>query len=278
MTRTMTWTAANGEETVLDGSTGITLLHGSLGLEAPNPANIIDEYTGFDGGALVHRRNPVRLIGLGLYLNHPTRIETRVAELAALIRGPGQLTWADDTFTRTLRQVIYETGIDGSGITTPTERVLSVSLVALDPWWYGPTESRDLVVGVEHTAFSAAIGFSSLLPFNGGGTESVPITGDADAYPVFTITGPATTLVVGSGGASWEIAAALPAGETLVVDHRPTSRGPRLNGGPADWANITEASRLFTMSAGLTTIISGSTGTTGATVVNVSWEPRYLTP
>ncbi len=41
MTRTMTWTDANGATTVFDGSAGIALRDNVIGLEAPNPANTV---------------------------------------------------------------------------------------------------------------------------------------------------------------------------------------------------------------------------------------------
>lgn len=275
--RTMTWTDVDGNATVLDGSAGIILRDEPIGLEAPNPSDTIDALVAFDGGVLTNRRRPVRSIALGLFLEHATRVETVVAQLAVMLQGPGTLRWADDVNTRTLRQVIYEGGLDGSGVVTPFERSMVVSLIALDPWWYGTAVSQILSTGAV-TAFDAAIAFSSVTPFDGGGSMAVTVTGDAEAYPVFTITGPATTLTVGSGGFAWQIASALGASDTLVVDHRPTSRGPRMNGGAVDWSLLTESSRLWPLAQGLTAIITGATGTTGATRVLMAWEPRYLTP
>ena len=145
--RTMTWIDAQGVATVLDGSSGILLQANPVGLEAPNPTNTIDEYAVFDGGVLANRRHPVRSIALGLYLEHPTRVETVTAALAKMLQGPGELQWADDVHTRSLRQVIYEAGLQGSGDTTLLEATRVVSLLALDPFWYGPPQSQILAVG-----------------------------------------------------------------------------------------------------------------------------------
>lgn len=277
MTRSLTWVDAAGAATVLDGTEGIIARHAPVGLEAPAPANTIDAFASFDGGVLVNRRNPVRSIALGLYLEHPTRVETVVARLAAMLQGPGQLRWADGVNTRTLRQVIYEAGIDGSGDVTLTERSLVVSLIALDPWWYGPAQSQ-LLASAAPTLFDAALAFDSAYPFDGGGSTAVIVPGDTEAWPVFTVVGPAATLVVGAGGVNWSLAAPLSAGNVLVVDHRPTSRGPRLSGGPVDWSLLTEASRLFPLANGTTPVITGATGTTAETSLMMAWEPRYLTP
>lgn len=277
MTRSMTWTDATGAATVLDGSAGIILQSNPIGLEAPNPTNTIDEFAVFDGGVLANRRNPVRSIALGLYLEHATRVETVLAAAAAMLRGPGELQWADDVNTRTLRQVIYQAGLDGSGITTLLEATRVVSLIALDPWWYGPAQSQTLTLGAV-TGFDAAISFDSVTPFDGGGSVAVPVIGDDDSFPVFTVNGPATTLVASSGGFAWEIASPLTSSDVLIVDHRPSSRGPRKNGGPVDWSLLTESSRLFPLAKGTTAVITGSTGTSAATLLIMSYDPRYLTP
>lgn len=277
MTRSLTWIDAAGTATVLDGSAGILLQADPVGLEAPNPTNTIDEYAVFDGGVLANRRHPVRAIALGLYLEHATRVETVTSGLAQMLQGPGQLRWSDDVNTRTLRQVIYEAGLDGGGVSNLLEATRVVSLLALDPWWYGTAQSQILSVGAV-TAFDDALAFDSVTAFDGGGTVAVPVLGDVESFPVFTITGPADTLVIGSGGFAWQLAAPLVAGDTMVIDHRPSSRGPRKNYGPVDWSLITENSRLWPLVNGLTAIISGATGTTGATAIVMAYEPRYLTP
>lgn len=275
--RTMTWTDNNGTATVLDGSTGILLLNNPVGLGAPNPANTIDDYIAFDGGVLVRRRYPVRAIALALLLEHATRVDTVIAELATILQGPGVLTWADDVHTRSLRNVIYEAGIDGSGDGDRYEWELVVSMLALDPWWYGPPASTALSTGAT-TPFDAAIIFNSFTPFDGGSAAAAVVTGDIEAYPVITVTGPATTLTLGSGGSSWSIASPLTGADTLVVDHRPASRGPSKNGAPVDWSLLTEASRLWPLATGTTSVITGATGTTAATAIVMAYEPRFRTP
>ena len=64
----------------------------------------------------------------------------------------------------------------------------------------------------------------------------------------------------------------------MVIDHRPSSRGPRKNGGVVDWSLITEDSRLFPLAQGTTAIGTGATGMTGATKIVMAFDGRYLTP
>lgn len=281
MTRILTWIDATGAATVLDGSSGFTLLDDPIGLEAANPSNTIDDYVSFDGGALVSRRRPVRQVALPILVQDATRVETAIGILASKLQGPGQLQYSDATQTRTLKQVIYDAGIDGSGLATPLTREVVVSLLALDPWWYGAPTVQALSTAAATPFSDAGTAFSATLPFDGGNAIGVTNAGDADAFPVVTLTGPVSTFAVTLGVAGtvgWSIATALLAGDVLVVDSRPGSRGPRLNGGAVDWSLLTESSRLFVIPSGTTSVISSATGTSGTTSASVSFEQRYLTP
>lgn len=276
---TLTWTDADGATTDLVRSQGLLIERGPIGLDTPPVDNILSPFIVGDGSALTNRRRTPRQIILPFHLEHGTRVQTRVAQLARMLQGPGTLTWSDATNTRTLKRVIYDAGLGGdlSKPASPVWRKAIVSLLALDPWWYGPTESQSLTIAAP-TAFDAAIPFDSAIPFDGGASSSISIDGDAEAYPVFTVTGPADTLVVTDGVLAWQLAAALGAGQTLIVDTRPGTRGPRLSTGSVDWSLLTGASRLWSLSTSTTSITASVTGSTGATSVIVQWEPRWLTP
>lgn len=279
MTTTLTWRDTNGVATVLNEAAGYKLLRGTMGLGVAAPQNVIDNYSAFDGAVLTKKRRNTQSVILPLLVRHATRAQTLIEQLASTLDVGGELEYTDGVNTRTLRNVIYEGGLGGNLAESPNPawRKVAVALLALDPWWYGLAQSQVLSTAAP-TTFDAAISFDSVVPFDGGGSVAVPIIGDVESYPVFTVIGPATTLVVGSGGLAWSIAAPLGASDTLVVDHRPNSRGPRKNGGSVDWSLLTAASRLFPLAVGTTAVITGATGTTGATQLIMSFEPRYLTP
>lgn len=279
MTIVLTWRDANSVATVLSEANGYKVLRPAMGLGAAAPQNNIENYVAFDGAALTNRRRGTLPVLLPVLVRDAARAQTLIAALAKMLQGPGQLEYADGTNTRYLKSVIYEGGLDGNmaDAVNPLWRKVAVSLLALDPWWYGPATSQVLSTA-SPTTFDAAVSFDSVLPFDGGGSTAVPILGDTEIYPVFSVTGPATTLVVSSGGFGWAIASPLGGGDTLVVDHRPSSRGPRKNGGAVDWSLLTQSSRLFPVAQGTTAVITGATGTTGATVLVMSYDPRYLTP
>lgn len=276
---TLTWTDADGVTTDLVRSQGLLVERGPVGLDAPPVQLGLSPFVGADGSSLMSRRRTPRQVLLPFHLEHGSRVQTRVAQLARMLQGPGQLTYSDATNTRTLRRVVYEAGLGGD-LSKPSSvlwRKVVVSLLALDPWWYGPQQASTVPVA-SPTGFDAAIPFDDVLPFDGGSTVTLAIDGDAEAYPVFTVVGPFDTLTVSNGVDAWQLAAPLAAGATIIVDARPTSRGPRSATGGTDWSLLTEASRVFALPKGSTPILAGSSGSTGSSSVAVSWEPRYLTP
>lgn len=278
-TFTLSWTAADGTTTALSRANGLLITKGPVGLDAPPVQNALSQFTTTDGASLGQQRYPERAIALPMFVEHPTRVATRIAELARMVRQPGTLTRTDDTTTRQLRRVIYSGGLEGdlSTAASPVWRRLVLSLVALDPFWYGPTSTQALTIGTG-TGFDDAVSFDAGVPFDGGLATSISVDGDLGAFPVFSITGPATTLVVTDGTDAWQIAAALSSGQTLTIDTRPTTQGPRLGSGGVDWSLLTEASRLFELRSGTSSLIAAASGTSAATSVTVSWESRWLTP
>lgn len=276
---TLTWTDADGASTDLVRSEGLLVTRGPIGLDAPPVDNVLGQFTATDGASLTSRRRTPRQVILPFHLEHGTRVQTRVAQLARMLQGPGELTWTDGTSSRKLRRVIYEAGLSGdlSAASSPTWRRAVVSLLALDPWWYGESTSVPLSIAAA-TAFDAAIPFDDAIPFDGGASTSITVDGDADAFPVVTVVGPVSALTVSNGVQAWQLAAAVASGATIEVDSRPTSRGPRVLGGETDWSLLTEGSRLWTLPAGSASIVANATGTSGATSITAQWESRWLTP
>jgi hypothetical protein len=279
MTITLTWHAADGATIVLDGTTGYRVTRGAMGLDVPPVSNTVDPYMVFDGSALISRRRNARSVTLPLFIKHASRAQTLLAVIASAFQGPGRLEYNDGTVDYELRDVIYDGGMlgDQSGVVSKVWRRVVVSLLALDPWWYGDAQSTALSISAS-TAFSAAVPFSAAIPFDGGNSSSVVVAGVGEAYPVITVTGPATTATASLGLLAWTNATALGSGDVLVVDTRPGNRGPRLNGGDVDWSLLTPGSRLWTLQPGTNSVVSGATGTSGATSIVMQWEPRYLTP
>ena len=282
------WRTDDGAVTMLTRENGYQVEAGAFGLDAP-PVDLIREpRTDGDGSILVKRRTTERAVLLPIFVRADGRhVRHLLAHLADVFRGPGTLTVSDGFGTRELRQVYYEAGLEGDEARDRAHlnewRKVVVSLIAMDPWWYDTEADQTLTPGIGNTAFDeATVDFDDpLTPFDGGTATVYQIPGRAEAFPVWTITGAATTFGVSViGESSFTIAAALATSATLVVDTRPgATYGPRLGtSGAIDWSLLTAGSRLPRLPNGSTTVVAGVTGDDGNTDLSVAFEPRWLTP
>lgn len=278
---TLTWIDADGTSTLLNVTTGFRFLTGGVGLDVPPTELNTAAYLSSDGSVLVKRRRGHRRVALPIYINTGGSVSTAVGQAASFFQGPGTLRYTGVN-TRDLTNVIYEAGMEGDWgddvAVNETWRKLVVGLIALDPWWYGTSTTTSLTFAAAVT-FDAAITFNNAIGFDGSDANPVTVAGDASVFPTITITGPFTTLLVGfAGGQTFQLTSALAAGSTIVVDSKPGNRGPRLNAGPIDWSLLTPASRLWELPVGFSVLNAAATGNTGASLVEVSWRQRWLTP
>jgi hypothetical protein len=111
------------------------------------------------------------------------------------------------------------------------------------------------------------------------GTTTVVNDGDADAWPVWTLTGPGTpTLTNTTTGLSFGLDVALSAGEVVTVDTRPTMQSA-VDGLDANrWADLTRANprSLWQLVPGTNLLNLQMTGSTSATVISMSYTRRWL--
>lgn len=281
---TLEWHGDDAYTVVFDGTTGVSVGEGVLGVDAPPIDLNLSPYLSSDGSVLVKARKPERRVVLPLLFVEQTSGGAR-AEMSALLRSlvrGGTLRYTGPN-VRDLLSVRYESGAEeggtGKDAGTRTDEFYVISLLALDPWWYGASQSTALTFSAPVPFNNAGTTFNAVVGFDGSDANPVTVIGDASVFPTVTITGPFTTLLVGfAGGQTFQLTAALAAGSTIVVDSRPGNRGPRLNAGPIDWGLLTPASRLWELPVGFSVLNAGATGNTGASSVEVSWRQRWLTP
>ncbi len=136
------------------------------------------------------------------------------------------------------------------------------------------------VVGV---AFNADIPFNAVMPFSGeaGGVVITTIDnqGDVDAWPVFTITGPASSIqatnITTGRFCSWD--GTLDAGKVLTVDTRPGRRAVTVDG-TNRFGTLEDGSELFPFEPGSQTVAFRFDGATdGVSSYEVAWTDRFLT-
>lgn len=183
-------------------------------------------------------------------------------------RTPGYLRITRPDGTVRQWQCYYAGGLEGDlSRTRVTNTTVVVSLYAPDPT---PTAPSETVVTWEAADLA------------------VPVTqineGDLDAYPIWTVTGPATQINVQNNttGKGWSLTYSLLAGKTVTVDTRPASQ--RIDLPVLDSDDVNRFPALFAGSqifgnwlpSGLNSFTITLLGTSGATEVELRYLPRYV--
>jgi hypothetical protein len=165
----------------------------------------------------------------------------------------------------------YVGGLEGDlsrGV--PTWAPLVVSLLAPDAYWTDITETS--------VAYAQA---------DVGADLSVINVGHVDAYPIWTIHGPAHTMAITNttAGKAFALQAGgapgltLSAFDTLTVDTRPSNQRSTIQvyaqDGTSHYHWLTSNSSLWWLAAGQNHLRIDALGTTGATSFGLRWLPRY---
>lgn len=107
-----------------------------------------------------------------------------------------------------------------------------ITLVAEQPFWSGPPVVRSFTAGAG-VPFFGGVGEPGGPPFypsrgNTAASAKVDNPGDVDVYPVYVLNGPVDSgATVGVGSKVTTYGAAVVAGKSVVIDHRPGRRGAR---------------------------------------------------
>lgn len=164
-----------------------------------------------------------------------------------------------------------------------------LTLVADEPWWLGPPEVWVFAVGGGTGAWGFPVGFPEGL---GGSiadlTETRQYTGQADAYPVIRVLGPAKNITIEN--LTLGTVLALPTydvapGETLTIDLREDYKTITSDATPGSLLSyLTEESHLGTWRLGAHPVPPGGQNTlrvhmedgAGTTQLSVHFRPRFI--
>jgi hypothetical protein len=153
-----------------------------------------------------------------------------------------------------------------------------LTLIADQPYWEGDPIVRQWVNATPVNFFGGVPGgFGPPFVIGTGSTISgatITNPGEVDAYPVWTIAGPWTTVTVGTAGRTATLTANVPAGQSRIIDTRPD----RLT--VVDQAGADRISELSATSDLLAPIPAGrevplSLSMTGTGAVTASMTPLY---
>ena len=292
MTSRLSFASNTGMTYPLDGSDGISLINLVDGLTTVPRDLIIDQRVAADGGVLVNARRGPRRILLDVMIPDEDSLNVLATwgPLFAAFEAGGTLIFEGPNGMRELRQMELESPIRRTIGPDGIDDVWTISLLALDPLWYGPVESLTFMFGAP-TAWNEAIAWNAIIPWNGGATQQVSVDGHAPVYPVFVAKFGIAGLTMSNGVESWSLNVDLPGTlartDVVTVDHRVGSRGPHYGSdfvaghapGPVSFRLLTENSRVdWSIPVGPSNLFFGADSIGGSSDLTMYWESRWLTP
>lgn len=283
---TVTWTDPAGVVTTFtDRSNGWLLQPGATGLDMPAYSFVTDESPDIDGEAVRQVRAEAKSIMLPVAFWSDDSRAAYLARRRALIsqlnpkRGPGLLSVIQpDGETRSI-PAYYASGIEGNEATDQAGMRWSqtaLTFTAPSPYWLGDQVTASWQVAPGGTwlpILPLAVQDSQVL-----GAVTVTSDGDDDAYPVWTVTGPATVISLSNAttGASLTLTYTMAGSDTVVIDTRQRQQTVLLNGVTNLWPDLADDSSLWPLIPGENLLSLEIDGATSATVVEMSYQLRYL--
>ncbi|MFJ8727764.1 phage distal tail protein [Streptomyces sp. NPDC093269] len=268
-----------------DWPNGWALQPGAKGLDMPVYAFTQDESPGIDGYAIRQVRAQGREVILPIafwaddsraaYLN---RRRTLIRSLNPK-RGDGLLTVIQADGTSRSISARYTAGLEGDeSLDASGARwcICALTFACPSPFWLGDTttiEWRTSVAGTFFPILPLTVGNSQVL-----GAVTVDNDGDDNAYPIWTITGPATSISLTNvtTGEVLVLSHTITVGDTVVIDTRERQQTALLNGVTNLWGDISDASTLWALEPGSNDLTLTVTGSTSNTRVRMTYQPRYL--
>jgi len=283
---TVTWTDPQGRATVLsDDGKGWVLQPGATGLDMPTYQVYADESPEIDGNFIRQVRAQARTLML------PIAVFSDVSRADFLQRkrnlrrslnpklGSGTLTVTETDGTSRSIPARYQSGAEGDESVDSggmRSQVLALTFTCPSPFWLGEPVHQEFQVAQTGAFFP-------LLPLRLGDSQvlgDVVITNDGDdvAYPVWTVKGPATSVVLTNvtTGASLTLNHSLGTGDTAVIDTRERVQTVLLNGSTNLWPNIASGSSLWGLEPSDNEVALTLAGATGDSLMSLDFQPRYL--
>lgn len=284
-----TWTSASGRVRSLTADHPYLRPGGIRGHMAAPVVPLYAQPPTLDGGIFRGQRIDPRDVQVALMAH--TRDSTRwrdtyrqtVADFDTT-SGAGVLTVHNTDGTRRSLSCRYVSGLESPVDGEPGVVKIGtfvIELRAYDPWWYGPAESRRFSAQSDTPIFPGPP--FTIMPTELAGSPSVVDNpGDVAAYPVWTITGPASQVTFGnSTGDSFTITRSMGLGDTVTID-----TDPRVNvsakitdqDGVNLWGTATsDYPNLWALPSGESLVTVDVSGASTDTLVTLQFNPRYRT-
>lgn len=231
-----------------------------------------------DGAVFRRRRVLTRDIDIPLEILARDRqhLQELTDRLALALAGRCTLTLLDDDGTRWTTDV-YRTGggeyVYGADTIGLREFQTVITFRAPDPYWTSSEAQIRYVGGSTAAPFLSNLASVEISASQAIGEIQLDNRGNADAYPIWEITGPGTKfLAVSPAGERLAWSGTLLANERLTID---TRKGTVVDqAGNNRYAELEEAPRFWTVKPGLSTATAQLEDITTASKITCSWRPR----
>lgn len=271
--------------TFTDWQNGWALQPGPRGWDMPTYQIVTDQSPDIDGEYVRSVRGQGKDLILPLAFWSDDGRADYLARRRAFIRslnpklGPGTLTVVQpDGEVRTIG-CYYTAGMEGDEGLDASGRAWTIATVTMhapSPFWLGAPVSTTWAApgsGMWLPILPLAVSESQVL-----GSTTVTNDGDDIAYPVWTISGPATsmTLTNATTGETLVLTQTMSPGDTVVIDTRERQQTALLNGATNLWPNLSAASVMWGLASGDNQLMLTVAGSTSATMLRLDYQPRYL--
>jgi hypothetical protein len=282
----VTWTDAQGRVTVLsDDENGWVVQPGATGFDMPPYQMYSDESPEIDGSAIRQVRAQARTMMLPVAVFSDVSRADFLARKRGLRRslnpklGAGTLTITETDGTQRSIDAYYTSGGEGDEATDSAGmryQMMALIFTAPSPFWLGDPVHQDFQVAQSGTFFPLlplAVADSQVL-----GDVIISNTGDDVAYPVWTIRGPATSVILTNvtTGATMTLTQTLTSGDTVVIDTRERVQTVVMNGSTNLWSKLSAGAALWGLEPFDNEVTLTLAGADSNTLVSLDYRPRYL--
>lgn len=248
----MAWTGWDGSVwSLTTPADGVVLGPGVRGLAEADAADFEDESPGVDGSRWRGSRDLAREVFWPVWVVGPQGqewVERDRAFRRSLSRAsPGLWTVTQPngesrSLVCRLRRIDPAIDLDPSLVGVAG---YAIALVADDPYWLGAPISRTWRQAGPADFFGEGGPPFRVSPVSTLATATMRNPGDVDAWPVWRVDGPTTTVDLGVDGGVVEVPFAVPGGSSLTIDTHPTRQVALLDGqdvtgdlGEVQWRRI----------------------------------------
>lgn len=158
---------------------------------------------------------------------------------------------------------------------------ISATFLAHDPYWYAVGDTAIVYTGDVETAtffpfFPLRLSAGAVFVDD----TSVNNPGDLEAWPVWSIEGPASNIVISNQTTvqSLTLSTTISDGQTVTIDTRPGAKTVLNDAGTSLFSSLTATSTLFSLARGENHLQVSMDSTTTESAIRLAFRPRYLAP